>query len=106
MKPMTIQEIYDYAKLSTLAYVDLSEHGQNDITPEIIVEEGSKTENPGKSERIPEALGKQMFDPDTAADVTGRAGVRPRERVRPPLPSRARRPAEIACNESEFKRAA
>ena len=67
MKPMTIQEIYDYAKLSTLAYVDLSEHGQNDITPEIIVEEGSKTENPGKSERIPEALGKQMFDPDTAA---------------------------------------
>ena len=72
MKPMTIQEIYDYAKLSTLAYVDLSEHGQNDITPKIIVEEGSKTENPGNSERIPEALGRQMFDPSKQADVTGR----------------------------------
>ena len=71
MKPMTIQEIYDYAKLSTLAYVDLSEHGQNDITPKIIVEEGSKTENPGNSERIPEALGRQMFDPSKQADVTG-----------------------------------
>ena len=72
MKPMTIQEIYDYAKLSTLAYVDLSEHGQAEITPEIIVEEGAGKENPGKSERIPEALGKQMFDPKKPADVTGR----------------------------------
>ena len=63
MKPMTIQEIYDYAKLSTLAYVDLSEHGRDKITPKIIVEEGAGKENPGDSERIPEALGKQMFDP-------------------------------------------
>ena len=63
MKPMTIQEIYDYAKLSTLAYVDLSEHGQAEITPEIIIDEGSNKNPPGNSARIPEALGKQMFDP-------------------------------------------
>ena len=90
MKPMTIQEIYDYAKLSTLAYVDLSEHGRDKITPKIIVEEGAGKENPGKSERIPEALGKQMFDPKKPADVTGHSlgGL------------------EMACNESEFKRVA
>ena len=87
MKPMTIQEIYDYAKLSTLAYVDLSEHGQAEITPEIIISEGSNKNPPGKSERIPEALGRQMFDPSKPADVTGHSlgGL------------------EMACNESEFK---
>ena len=53
MKPMTIQEIYDYAKLSTLAYVDLSEHGQAEITPETIIDEGASERLPGNSARIP-----------------------------------------------------
>lgn len=105
MKPMTIQEIYDYAKLSTLAYVDLSEHGQAEITPEIIVEEGAGKENPGKSERIPEALGKQMFDPKKPADVTGRWTILDPYFKRSDDTGHSLG-GRLAYNESEFKRVA
>ncbi|MFA9949860.1 hypothetical protein [Dentiradicibacter hellwigii] len=105
MKPMTIQEIYDYAKLSTLAYVDLSKHGRDKITPEIIIDEGASERLPGKSARIPEALGRQMFDPKEPADITGRWTI---------LDPYFKRSDDtgyslggrLAYNESEFKRVA
>ena len=50
----------------------MSEHGQAEITPETIIDEGASERLPGNSERIPEALGRQMFDPSKQADVTGR----------------------------------
>ena len=106
MKPMTIQEIYDYAKLSTLAYVDLSEHGQAEIIPEIIISEGSKKNPPGNSERIPEALGRQMFDPSKPAYITGRWTILDPYFKRSDATGHSLGRLEMACNESEFKRAA
>ena len=72
MKPMTIQQMYDYAKLSVLAYVDLSKYNKNKITPNDIVTEGAGARPPGNSARIPEPLGRQMFDPGESADISGR----------------------------------
>ena len=72
MKPMSIQQMYDYAKLSVLAYVDLSKHEKTAITPESIIDEGADKRPPGDSARIPEALGRQMFDPKEPADISGR----------------------------------
>lgn len=105
MKPMTIQEIYDYAKLSTLAYVDLSEHGRDKITPKIIIDEGASERLPGNSARIPRKLGEQMFDPDTPAGVTGRW------KILDPYFKRSDDTGHslggrLAYNESEFKRVA
>ena len=72
MKPMTIQQMYDYAKLSVLAYVDLSKHVKTAITSKIIIDEAFSEDPPGNSARIPEPLGRQMFDPGESADISGR----------------------------------
>ena len=64
-KEMSIQEIYDYAKLSVLAYVDLSEHANAKpwcTAPQTIIDVSASTDPPGHSARLPEALGSQMFD--------------------------------------------
>lgn len=71
---MNIQEIYDYAKLATLSYVDLSKHSRSGLTAANVISEGKSTDNPGATERIPEVLGKQMLAPtaDIPADITGK----------------------------------
>lgn len=71
---MNIQEIYDYAKLATLSYVDLSEHSKSELADaQIVIGEGASTLNPGDTARIPIALGTQMLGPTTSisTDITG-----------------------------------
>ena len=76
---MNIQAIYDYAKLATLAYVDLSGYSRLGFSTADIIKEGVSNRNPGKTERIPTALGTQMFNPGgslpdgtvISADTTG-----------------------------------
>lgn len=72
MKPMTIQQMYDYAKLSVLAYVDLSKYEKDKVVSDVIIREAFSKDPPGNSARIPEALGRQMFDPSKPADISGR----------------------------------
>ena len=71
MKTLTIQQMYDYAKLSVLAYVDLSA-SDSPKNPDKIIDVASSSKAPGNSARIPEALGRQMFDPSKPADISGR----------------------------------
>ena len=67
---LTIQQIYDYAKLSVLAYVDLSAISSPKDPSEIV--RIAKTDDPhGNSARLPEALGSQMFDSSVPADISG-----------------------------------
>lgn len=74
---MNIQEIYDYAKLATLSYVDLSGYAKGTaIPPRKIVDEGISDQNPGKTKRIAQSLGEQMFAPALTADVTGKSNQR------------------------------
>lgn len=68
---MNIQAIYDYAKLATFCYVDLSALLSPKNIDEIIYA-AAHADNPGATERIPTVLGSQMFDPRFAADITGR----------------------------------
>ena len=71
---MNIQEFYDYAKLATLSYVDLSKYARSGLTAKNIVDEGASTDNPGATERVPTALGTQMLNPNSElpADITGK----------------------------------
>lgn len=71
---MNIQEIYDYAKLATLSYVDLSKYLRSGFTAKNVVDEGASIDNPGATKRVPTALGTQMLNPDndTPADITGK----------------------------------
>ena len=104
MKPMTIQEIYDYAKLSTLAYVDLST-SVSPKNPDKIIEVAKGDDPPGNSARIPEALGRQMFDPSKPADVTGRWTILDPYFKRSDDTGHSLG-GRLAYNESEFKRVA
>ncbi len=76
MTTLTIQQIYDYAKLSTLAYVDVSSDSnylKTSTTPDLIIQVAKRKNAPGNSARIPESLGTQMLAPDGAiqADLSG-----------------------------------
>lgn len=77
---MNIQDIYDYAKLATLSYVDLSGYTKGlAVIPTNVVKEGASDKNPGATERIPKSLGTQMLNPGAtlpdgtivSADITG-----------------------------------
>lgn len=69
---LSIQSIYDYAKLSTISYVDLS--SESNCLPETIIRVASQSSYPGNSSRIPETLGFQTLDPSGSipADITGK----------------------------------
>lgn len=69
---MNIQEIYDYAKLATLSYVDLSRYTRSTLDATDVIKESASANNPGKQERISTALGDQMFNLLKPADITGK----------------------------------
>ena len=72
MMDLNIQQIYDYAKLATLAYVDLSTE-ENPTVPSVIIRVAKESNAPGNTARLPESLGIQMLNPGGAvsADITG-----------------------------------
>jgi pimeloyl-ACP methyl ester carboxylesterase len=71
---MNIQKIYDYAKLATLSYVDLSEYAKKSDAIANVINKAASSQNPGKTERIPKILGTQMFAPtdNISTDITGK----------------------------------
>ena len=73
MMDLNIQQIYDYAKLATLAYVDLSTE-ENPTVPSVIIRVAKESNAPGNTARLPESLGTQTLNPSGAisADITGK----------------------------------
>lgn len=69
---LNIQQIYDYAKLATLAYVDVSA-SSSPTAPSEIIGIAKSADAPGNSARIAESLGRQMLNPNggITADITG-----------------------------------
>lgn len=73
---LNIQQIYDYAKLATLAYVDLSA-SSSPKDPDTIIQIAKEAGAPGGTARIPEKLGTQMLNPNSEVptDITGQWSV-------------------------------